>query len=117
MMRTAALLPNRIGAGASLHGNLVNDKSDSPHLLAPKIKARIYVGIASNDDARQPDAKDTLRKTFSAAHVAAEVDVYSAKHGWCMADMPTEDGVPIYNAAEAERAMGRVLKLYSMALG
>jgi carboxymethylenebutenolidase len=116
MMRTAALLPERIGAGASLHGNLVNDKADSPHLLAPKIKARIYVGIAANDDARQPDGKDKLREAFSAARVSAEVDVYSAKHGWCMADMPAEECVPIYNAAEAERAMVKVLELYGAAL-
>lgn len=48
-MKTAAALPDRIGAGASFHGGgLATDKPDSPHLLAPKIKARMYVGIASN---------------------------------------------------------------------
>jgi len=116
MMRTAALLPHRIGAGASLHGNLVSDKPDSPHLLAPKIEARLYVGIAASDDVPQPDAKDKLREAFSAARVSAEIEVYPAKHGWCMADMPVEDGVPVYNAAEAERAMGKVLELYRTAL-
>ncbi|MGB6475300.1 MAG: dienelactone hydrolase family protein [Candidatus Sulfotelmatobacter sp.] len=55
VVRTAASLPERIGAGASFHGGgLVTDKADSPHLLAPKIKARMYFGIASNDDERQP---------------------------------------------------------------
>ena len=116
MMRTAAILPNRIGAGASLHGNLVNDKSDSPHLLAPKIKARLYVGIAASDDARQPDAKDKLSEACASAHVAAEIEVYPAKHGWCMSDMPVEDGVAVYNQAEAERAMEKVLELYGEAL-
>jgi len=44
VMRTAATLPDRIGAGASFHGGgLVTDKPDSPHLLAPKIKARMYI--------------------------------------------------------------------------
>src|SRR3984957_15329305 len=58
VVKTAAALPDRVGAGASFHGGgLVTDKPDSPHLLAPKIKARMYFGIASNDDARQPDAK------------------------------------------------------------
>jgi carboxymethylenebutenolidase len=58
VVRTAAALPDRVGAGASFHGGgLVTDKPDSPHLLAPKIKARMYFGIASNDDERQPDAK------------------------------------------------------------
>ena len=37
--------------GASFHGGgLVTDKPESPHLLAPKIKGRMYFGIASNDD-------------------------------------------------------------------
>src|SRR5690349_7627203 len=59
VVRTAAHLPDRIGAGASFHGGgLVTDKPESPHRLAPKIKARMYFGIASNDDMRQPDAKD-----------------------------------------------------------
>src|ERR1700693_3918256 len=58
VVKTAAALPNRVGAGASFHGGgLVTDKPDSPHLLASKIKARMYFGIASNDDQRQPDAK------------------------------------------------------------
>ena len=51
VVKTAAALPNRIGAGGSFHGGgLVTDKPDSPHLLAPKIKARMYFGIAANDD-------------------------------------------------------------------
>jgi carboxymethylenebutenolidase len=117
MMRTAALLPDRIGAGASFHGGgLATDKPDSPHLLALKIKARIYVAIASSDDARQPDAKDKLREAFSAARVSAEIEVYPAKHGWCMADMPVENGEPVYNAAEAERAMGKLFALYEATL-
>jgi carboxymethylenebutenolidase len=69
----------------------VTDKPDSPHLLAPKIKARMYFGIASNDDERQPDAKDKLKEAFAAAKVSAEIEVYSAFHGWCVSDMPIRD--------------------------
>ena len=65
VVRTAASVPERIGAGASFHGGgLVTDKPDSPHLLAPKIKARMYFGVAANDDQRQPDAKDKLKESF-----------------------------------------------------
>jgi len=118
VVRTAATLPDRIGAGASFHGGgLVTDKPDSPHLLAPKIKARMYFGIASNDDAKQPDAKDKLKEAFAAAKVPAEIEVYSALHGWCVPDMPVRDGVPIYNKAEAERAWGKLVALYKAALG
>src|SRR4029077_7703240 len=117
VVRTAASLSDRIGAGASFHGGgLVTDKPDSPHLLAPKIKARMYFGIASNDDERQPDAKDKLKQAFAAAKVPAEIEVYPAKHGWCVPDMPNDGGVPIYNMPEAERAWGKLVALYKVAL-
>jgi len=117
VVRTAAVLPDRVGAGASFHGGgLVTDKPDSPHLLAPKIKARMYFGIASSDDQRQPDAKDKLKEAFAAAKVSAEIEVYPAQHGWCVPDMPVRDGAPIYNKTEAERAWGKLVALYKAAL-
>ena len=117
VVKTAAALPDRVGAGASFHGGgLVTDKPDSPHLLAPKIKARMYFGIASNDDQRQPDAKDKLREAFAAAKVAAEIEVYPAKHGWCVPDMPVDNGVPIYSRPEAEKAWSKLVALYKTAL-
>ncbi|MFZ0798098.1 MAG: dienelactone hydrolase family protein [Terriglobales bacterium] len=117
VVRTAAAVSDRIGAGASFHGGgLVTDKPDSPHLLAPKIKARMYFGIASSDDAKQPDAKDKLREAFAAAHVPAEIEVYPAQHGWCIPDMPMRDGAPIYDKVQAERAWGKLVALYRAAL-
>ena len=118
VVKTAAALPDRIGAGASFHGGgLVTANPDSPHLLAPKIKARMYFGIASNDDARQPDAKDKLREAFAAAKVPAEIEVYpGALHGWCVPDMPLQDGKPIYSKPDAERAWGKLVALYKAAL-
>src|SRR6202034_1458412 len=118
VVRTAASLPDRIGAGGSFHGGgLVTDKPDSPHLLASKIKARMYFGIASNDDMRQPDAKDKLKASFAAANVPAEIEVYSGSlHGWCVPDMPVQNGMPIYNKADAERAWGKLVALYKTAL-
>jgi carboxymethylenebutenolidase len=117
VVKTCAAVPNRVGAGGSFHGGgLVTDKPDSPHLLASKIKARMYFGIASNDDMRQPDAKDKLRESFAAAKVPAEIDVYSSKHGWCVADMPADASGPIYNMPDAERAWGKLVALYKTAL-
>ncbi|MEO8312522.1 MAG: dienelactone hydrolase family protein, partial [Caldimonas sp.] len=116
-MRTAAAVPERIGAGASFHGGgLVTDKADSPHLLAPRIRARMYIGVAANDDQRQPEAKDKLRAAFVAARVPVEIEVYPARHGWCIADMPTESGAPIYSPPDAERAWSKLLALYRSAL-
>jgi carboxymethylenebutenolidase len=111
-------MPDRIGAGASFHGGgLVTDKPESPHLLAPKIKAQMYFAIASNDDTKQPDAKDKLKESFTAAKVSAEIQVYSdALHGWCVSDMPAREGKPIYNKTDAERAWDKLVALYKTAL-
>ena len=119
VMRTAAAVSNRVGAGASFHGGgLVTPNPTSPHLLAPKIKARMYFGVAANDDAQQPDAKTKLKEAFDAAKVPAEVEVYpQAQHGWCVPDMPKQpNGQPIYNKPDAERAWGKLLALYKAAL-
>lgn len=117
VVRTAATLPQRVGAGASFHGGgLVTDKPDSPHLLASKIDARMYFGIAHSDDVKQPDAKDKLRESFAAAKVPTGIDVYPTQHGWCVSDMPVEDGKPIYDKAEADKAWGHLTSLYKTAL-
>ena len=119
VMRTSAAVPNRIGAGASFHGGgLVTQNPNSPHLLVPKIKAKMYFGVASNDDMQQPTAKDTLKAAFEAAKNPAKIEVYAnALHGWCMSDMPVAAGAPpIYNQADAERAWGELLALYKAAL-
>ena len=117
VLRTAAAVPARIGAGASFHGGgLVTDKPDSPHLLAPKIKAHMLIAIVGSDDAKQPDAKDKLRKAFEDARVPARVEVFAEKHGWCVPDMPQDDGKPIYNQADAERAWSELLALYKTGL-
>src|SRR5213078_3855525 len=118
VVKTAATVPDRVGAGGSFHGGgLVTDRPDSPHLLAPKIKAQMLFAIASNDDQKQPDAKDKLREAFAQAKVPAKIEVYPARHGWCVPDMPAENGSPNYSKPDAERAWSELLSLYRTALG
>ena len=114
VVRTAAAVPDRVGAGASFHGGgLVTQNPASPHLLAPTIKARMYFGIATNDDMQQPDAKTALKTAFDAARVPVEVEVYPmAQHGWCVPDMPNN----LYSKADAERAWGKLIALYKTGL-
>ena len=111
-MRTAAAVPDRVGAAASFHGGgLVTDQEDSPHLLLPKIQAHYLFAIAENDDENQPDAKDVLRDTFAQSGVPAEIEVYAgALHGWCPPDST------VYHEAQAERAWSRLLVLFGNAL-
>ncbi len=118
VMRTAATLPDRIGAGGSFHGGgLVSNNPGSPHLLAPKIKARMYFGVAASDDTQQPDAKVKLKEAFEAANNPAEVELYPGTiHGWCVPDMPQTNGMPTYNKPDAEKAWGKLVVLYKAAL-
>ena len=96
---------------ASFHGGgLVTATESSPHLLVPKTRARMLIAIADNDDKQQPDAKDKLKEAFAAAKVPADVEVFPAPHGWCMADTTA------YTKAEAERAWTKLLALYNTAL-
>ncbi len=112
VMRTAALIPDRIGAGATFHGgSMATDKPDSPHLLIPKMKAAFLIAVAANDDERDPAAKATLRAAFDRARLPAEIEVYAgAMHGWCPPDSA------VYNAPQAERAWSRMLALFTHAL-
>ncbi|MFA5911538.1 MAG: dienelactone hydrolase family protein [Vicinamibacterales bacterium] len=117
VFRTAAAVPARIGAGASFHGGgLVTTSPTSPHMLIPQMQAQLYIGIASNDDSRQPDAKDQLKQAFADAKVPAEIEVYGGLHGWCVPDMPAQAGSPIYNKPDAEKAWAKLLALYKSAL-
>jgi carboxymethylenebutenolidase len=110
--RTAAAVPDRVGAVASFHGGgLVTDAPNSPHLQAAKSKAQFLVAIAENDDARSPNDKTILKETFAKANLAAEVEVYAgAAHGWCPPDSQ------VYNEPQAEKAWSRLLALYGKAL-
>ena len=112
VMRTAAAVPERIGAGASFHGGgLVTSAEDSPHLLVPTMRASFLFAIADNDDERDPNAKGALREAFDAAGLDAEIEVYEgALHGWCPPDSA------VYNEPQAERAWARLLALFDKAL-
>lgn len=110
--RTAAAVPDRVGAVASFHGGgLVTDQPNSPHLQAAQSNAQFLIAIASNDDARSPNDKNVLKETFAKANLPAEIEVYAdAAHGWCPPDSH------VYNEAQAEKAWSRLLALYGKAL-
>lgn len=105
--RTAAAVPDRIGAVASFHGGgLVTDTPASPHLLIPRTRAAYLVAVAKNDDAKEPEAKQVLKQALDAAGRPATVEVYPADHGWCV------PGSQVYDMESAERAWGELLALY-----
>jgi carboxymethylenebutenolidase len=109
--RTAAAVPDRVGAVATFHGGgLVTDKPDSPHLQAAMTHAQFLICVAANDDKNAPNDKVVLKDTFAKANLPAEIEVYMAAHGWCPPD------TTVYNKEESDRAWSRLLVLYGKAL-
>lgn len=111
VMRTAAARPDRIGAAATFHGGgLATGEDNSPHLLIPEMEADFLIAIAENDDMSDPQAKTTLRDSFAAAGLNAEVEVYEgAQHGWTVTDSD------VYDLDLAEQAWARLLALLEQA--
>jgi len=111
-LTAAGTYPDRIVAAASFHGSqLASDAADSPHLLAPQMKARLYVAGAL-DDASFPDAmKQRLEAALTEAGVAHVVETYPAKHGWVFSD------TPVYDAEASERHWRELLALFEAELG
>jgi carboxymethylenebutenolidase len=110
--RTAAAMPDRVGAVGSFHGGgLVTTMPNSPHLQAATSKAQFLIAIASNDDMRAPNDKVALKETFEKAKLPAEIEVYTgSQHGWCPPDST------VYSEPLAEKAWARLLVLYGKAL-
>jgi carboxymethylenebutenolidase len=89
----AGTYPQRIVASASYHGgNLANDAPDSPHLLAPKMRARIYVAGAIEDQSFPEEMKARLDRALTDSGVDHKIEIYPVKHGWVFRDTPVYDG-------------------------
>jgi carboxymethylenebutenolidase len=97
-LTAAGTYPDRIVATASYHGGrLATDAPESPHLLAPKMKARVYIAGAIEDQSFPDDMKARLEEALTKAGVDHQIETYPAKHGWVFRDMP------VYDAAASER--------------
>lgn len=106
-MRTAAVRPDRIAAAASFHGGaLCTDAPASPHLILPRIKARLYFGHAVEDHSMPAEAIEKLNQALQEWGGRYESEVYGgAHHGWTVPDGPA------YNQPQAERAYGKLTEL------
>jgi carboxymethylenebutenolidase len=112
-LTVAGTYPDRIAAAASFHGGgLASDAEDSPHLLAPKIAAKVYVAGADQDGSYPLEMATKLEKALTDATVDNRCEIYEgALHGWTMADFP------IYNEPAAERHWTELLTLFKATLG
>jgi carboxymethylenebutenolidase len=108
----AGTYPDRIVAAASYHGSrLATDAPDSPHLLAPKMRARVYVAGAIEDASFPDEMKARLEAALTEAGVEHTVETYPAKHGWVLRD------TPVHDAAASERHWQTLLALFDAKLG
>lgn len=91
-LAAAGVFPDRVVAAASYHGSrLVTDAPESPHALAPKMRARVYVAGATDDANFTDEQKATLIDALTKAGVDHVVETYPAKHGWVPRDTPVHD--------------------------
>jgi carboxymethylenebutenolidase len=110
-LAAAGHYPDQIAAAAAYHpGGLATDEPDSPHLLAPKMKARVYVGAAMEDQSFPDEQKQKLEQALTAAHVDHVIETYPARHGWVPSD------TPVHDAAQAERHWKTLLDLFEKTL-
>jgi len=111
-MRTAAAEPDKVAAVASFHGGgLYTDAPTSPHLVLPRIKARLYFGHATNDRSMPQEAIEKFDRALDAWGGKYQSEVYEgAFHGWTVPD------APIYNQAQAERAFEKLTELFANTL-
>ena len=107
----AGRVPERVAAAASFHGGgLVTETAHSPHLLADRMSATVYVGGAENDESFTADHAEQLDKALTAAGVAHTIEWYSAAHGFAVPDNPP------YDVAADERHWKAMTELFGSAL-
>ena len=106
-LAAAGTFPDRMAVAASFHGGaLATEKPDSPHLLAPKMRARVYVGAAGIDPTFPDEQRQRLQTALDAAGVSYVIDTYeNARHGFAV------DGHLVYDKEASERHWERLLRL------
>jgi len=106
-LSAAGTFHDRVAAAASFHGgSLATARPDSAHLLAPRMRARVYVGVAELDQSFDDAQRERLETALLEAGVDYQLDVYAgAKHGFAVT------GHLVYDQAASERHWERLVEL------
>ncbi len=111
VMRTAAARPDRVAVAASIHGGgLATEAPDSPHLLLPKMKARLYFAHASEDGSCPPEMIRKLEAACAKSGLRYESEHYAGKHGFAV------ENHAAYDAPSADRHWHKLLALFKETL-
>jgi carboxymethylenebutenolidase len=109
----AGRVPERVAAAMSFHGGgLASDDPGSPHLLADRIRAAVYVAGAENDKSFTTEQAETLDKALTAAGVEHTIEFYPAAHGFAVSDHAT-----VYDVDAAERHWKAMESFFGAKLG
>ena len=89
----AAGLGHQVAAAASFHGGRLAVAGDpsSPHLLAGRVSATLYVAGAQDDNSFTAGQAELLERALTDAGVSHTVEFYPARHGFAVPDNPTYD--------------------------
>jgi carboxymethylenebutenolidase len=111
-LRAAGVFPDRVAAAASFHGgSLATDRPDSPHLLADRMRARVYVGVAGVDPGFTDEQRQRLDAALRAAGVTFEIETYdAAQHGFAVHNHR------VYDREASERHWQRLRSLFDSTL-
>jgi len=111
-LRAAGIFPDRVAAAASFHGgSLATDRPDSPHHLADRICARVYVGVAGVDPGFTEEQRQRLDAALRPAGVSYEIETYDgAQHGFAVHNHR------VYDREASERHWQRLLSLFGSTL-
>jgi len=106
-LRAAGIFPERVAAAASFHGgSLATERPDSPHQLASRMRARLYVGVAGIDPGFTDEQRQRLDSALSSSGVNYEIEIYDgAQHGFAVHNHR------VYDRAASEHHWERLLAL------
>lgn len=108
----AAFYADRIAAAASIYGtHLMTDASDSPHRLASRASAEMYVAFAETDHYVPTEMIAPFTEALRQDGVNAEVEIYpGVEHGFAFPQRPA------FNKPAAERHWERLFALFGRRL-
>jgi carboxymethylenebutenolidase len=112
VMAAAASFPERIKSIASIHGaNLVTDRADSAHLMAPRIKCESYFACAEIDKWASKEIVDRLQAALVAAGTPHRIEWYpKVEHGFVFPQRAC------YDKPASERHWERLFDLFGRTL-
>jgi len=108
VMALAQAMPERVAAGASIHGGgLVIDRPDSPHLQVDRIQGELYFGWPDHDPSAPRESIPAMEKALGSAGVRHRIDfMEGALHGFA------PPGGARYDRAASEKHWERIFDLF-----